>query len=159
MKQEKKIELSIIKIIVIQLFKLLQCHMGSKRLTKPSTKEWLGRMSTCAIRNQWIDLISYPTNPDFWQGYRSITNLHTSKQNSIMIYCFIWQFYVYFSCLLNSVVFQHSTDTIKCTKLPKGQFISKGLFGILIPQSSQKTNKKDRLYYYNNSGRLVFVLY
>ena len=38
---------------------------------------------------------------------------------------------------------------------PKGQSISKGLFGIL--NSPQKNKKKIRLYYYDTSGRLVFV--
>ena len=38
----------------------------------------------------------------------------------------------------------------------KGQLISKGLFGT-YPQFSQKMNEKIRLYYYDSSGRLVFV--
>ena len=39
--------------------------------------------------------------------------------------------------------------------LPKGRLISKGLFGIL--NSPKKMNGKIRLYYYDTSGRLVFV--
>ena len=37
----------------------------------------------------------------------------------------------------------------------KGQIISKVLFGII--NSPKKTNKKNRLNYYDTSGRLVFV--
>ena len=37
----------------------------------------------------------------------------------------------------------------------KGQLISKGLFW--YPQFSQKMNEKNRIYYYDTSGRLVFV--
>ena len=37
----------------------------------------------------------------------------------------------------------------------KGQLISKGLFGTL--NSPKKQTKKNQLYYYDTSGRLVFV--
>ena len=37
----------------------------------------------------------------------------------------------------------------------KGQLILKGLFSVL--NSPKKTNEKIRLYYYDISGRLVFI--
>ena len=43
----------------------------------------------------------------------------------------------------------------KSKEFYKGQLISKGLFSIL--NSLKKWTKKIRLYYYDTSGRLVFV--
>ena len=44
---------------------------------------------------------------------------------------------------------------IASKKTPKGHLISKWFFGVI--DFLQKTNKEIRLYYYDNSGRLVFV--
>ena len=42
-------------------------------------------------------------------------------------------------------------------KYPKGQLISKWFFGVI--DFLQKTNEQIRLYYYDTSGRLFFVLF
>ena len=47
--------------------------------------------------------------------------------------------------------------TIRDCKGTKGQLVSKWFFGVII--FLQKTNEQIWLYYYNTSGRLVFILF
>ena len=55
--------------------------------------------------------------------------------------------------IANNLVF--GRESTKYEPGTKGQLISKGIFGIL--NSSKKTNENIQLYYYDTSGRLVFI--